>query len=510
MNPLLLLRTAARLNLPPAALARLAAAVRKYGVNLMALLAFAAETYGERPALVDERESYSFRRLHAEADRLAALLIGRYGLAPGRKAAVWCRNHAGLVKAIYAVSATGADLYLLNADLSGEQAARLAAGAKFDLLVHDEEKRGPAERIIRDGMRRVGEQALDAGGGSPAAADRRAPRLRRTSAGRLILLTGGTTTGLGKEAPHRPSLSVYLAPFYAFVSRLNVPARRAAYIAVPLCHGYGLAALLALCAAGRTAIIRRGFDAEQACRLIRAHRAEMAVVVPTMLQRMLRTDPDALVSLSCIASGGAELGPRLVRETHERLGPVLYNLYGTSEAGLALIAAPEDLAAAPNTVGRPIPGVRLRVAGPDGKDLGAGRVGRLQVGRRGARRLGANAWIDTGDLGYRDGRGRYFLCGRADSMIVSGGENVYPLEVEQVLLTHPAIEDAAVIGVVDETFGMRLKAFVQPVRPGAVTEGELRTWLNGKLARYQMPRDIVFVERLPYTPLGKLDRKTLR
>jgi acyl-CoA synthetase (AMP-forming)/AMP-acid ligase II len=323
-------------------------------------------------------------------------------------------------------------------------------------------------------------------------------------------MTGGTTTGLSKEAPHQPSLFAYLAPFHAFLVRLSILNYRTAYIATPICHGYGLAVLLLMCAAGRKAVIRRGFEAEQACRCIREHRAEAAVVVPVMLQRMLRANPEALRTLACIASGGAELGPKLAEETRERLGPVLYNLYGTSEAGLALIAAPEDLARSPRTIGRPIPGVRVRIADRDGKEAGIGQVGRIEIQRLGTTRRKADRWIGTGDLGYRDEQGYYFLRGRSDSMIVSGGENVYPLEVEQVLLTHPRVEDAAVIGVADDAFGMRLKAFVQPTEPAAIAEEELRAWLQGELARYQMPREIVFVERLPYTPLGKLDRKRLR
>jgi fatty-acyl-CoA synthase len=123
---------------------------------------------------------------------------------------------------------------------------------------------------------------------------------------------------------------------------------------------------------------------------------------------------------------------------------------------------------------------------------------------------GAHSWIETGDLGYRDEKGYYFLCGRADSMIVSAGENVYPLEVEQVLLTHPQVEDAAVIGIRDEHFGQRLKAIVLLAPQAETTKEELFEWLRSRLARFQLPREIIFVDHLPYTPLGKLDKKLLK
>lgn len=228
-----------------------------------------------------------------------------------------------------------------------------------------------------------------------------------------------------------------------------------------------------------------------------------------MLRKMLRTNVSDLKSLTCIASGGAELSPKLTQETLSQLGEVLYNLYGTSEAGLNMIATPQDLTHSARTIGRKIRGVTLQILDEYKNEVKFGTVGQFCIKNNWSMRKQAQTWIETGDLGYQDEKGYYYLCGRADSMIVSAGENVYPLEVEQVLLTHPQVEDAGVIGVSDEDYGERLKAFVL-LKPDADTKAEeLMEWLRSRLARFQLPKEIVLVDNLPYTPLGKLNKMQL-
>jgi acyl-CoA synthetase (AMP-forming)/AMP-acid ligase II len=189
---------------------------------------------------------------------------------------------------------------------------------------------------------------------------------------------------------------------------------------------------------------------------------------------------------------------------------VLYNLYGTSEAGLCTIATPQDLTRYPHTIGRKIWGSRLKIINERLEEAEDGQVGQFCFRNRWSMRTGGRSWIETGDLGYRNEKGYYFLSGRTDSMIVSAGENVYPLEVEQVLLGHPQVEDAAVIGIPDEDFGQRLKAFILPAPHAEIAEEELLEWLRPRLARYQMPKEISVVNHLPYTSLGKLNKKELK
>lgn len=494
--------------LSPLALLQLTSAIYKYGINLMALLNFSARTYGENIALVDEQETLTYKQLFAQSEELSVVLRGRYHLARGKKAGFLCKNHASLVKAIFAVSLSGADLYLLNAEMSKGQLNNILERQDFDLLIYDEELSSLLEQTSYTKAKMLSyHDTFPAINNLLSASIYEKQKRHRTSSGKLVLLTGGTT-GNAKEAAHKPSLFNYLDPFSGFLTRLKILNYHTAYIATPIYHGYGVAVLLLFCALGKKMVIHRGFDAEKACRLIREHQVDVVTVVPLMLHKMLKSNVDDLKSLSCIASGGAELNPKLVKETLRQLGDVLYNLYGTSEAGLNIIAAPQDLIYSAHTIGRKIEGVRLVIVDDLKEEVEIGKVGQFCIKNKWS--LRNVTWIETGDLGYRDEKGYYFLCGRADSMIVSAGENVYPLEVEQVLLTHPGVEDAAVIGIRDEHFGQRLKAFVLLAPYADTTREELFEWLRPRLARFQLPKEIIFVDHLPYTPLGKLDKKLLK
>lgn len=496
--------------LSPLAIFRLASAIYRSGVNLMALLRFAARTYGDKIALVDETETLTYNELFTQSDRLAAVLRMKYQLARGKKVGLWCKNHASLVKAIYAVSASGADSYLLNAEMSGGQLQAIVERKEFDLLIYDAELSPLLEQTTYSNAKLLSyHDILPAINKLTSTVDDEKKKQRRASSGKLILLTGGTT-GLAKEAAHSPSLFNYLDPFAGFLSRLQIMEKHTAYIATPIYHGYGVAVLLLFCALGKKVVIHRGFDAQKACSLIRRHSVDIVTVVPLMLHKMLKTNVNDLKSLTCIASGGAELHPKLVQETLSQLGEVLYNLYGTSEAGLNMIAVPQDLIYDAHTIGRKMKGVHVKVMDAQMEEVEAGRIGQLCIRNKWSMRNKTNVWIPTGDLGYCDEKGYYFLCGRTDSMIVSGGENVYPLEVEQMVRTHPDVEDAGVIGIADEHFGQRLKAYVVLAPCAELTVEELIDWLRTRLARFQMPKEILFVDHLPYTNLGKLDRKALK
>ncbi len=281
----------------------------------------------------------------------------------------------------------------------------------------------------------------------------------RTSSSKLTLFTSGTT-GVPKKAVHKPTLLNYLNPFISFINRLKVLNYNTAYIATPIYHGYGIALLLLFIPLGKKVIIRRKFDAEEACHLIREHQVEIVTVVPTMLQRMLDMNKANLQTLRCIASGGAKLNSKLIEETFDSLGNVLYNLYGTTEAGLNFIATPQDLTYSTSTIGKAIKGMHLKVLDRNMNEVKVGKVGQFCIKNDWSMRNKKKAWIQTGDLGYRDELGFYFLSGRMDDMVISGGVNVYPIEVEQMLMKHPAIVDVAVTGIDDEEFGQRLKAYI--------------------------------------------------
>ncbi|MGG1657999.1 AMP-binding protein [Brevibacillus sp. NRS-1366] len=495
--------------LSPVGLYRLVAAIFQYGINLMMLVRVAERAYGSKVALVDEQETISFQQLLSQSEHLSIILKQRYGLTSGQKVGFLCQNHASLVKSIFAASFTGSTIYLLNTGMSNEQFNQLLDMYDFDFLVFDEELTSFIEqsKYTRDKVLSYHDH-LPAINNLLDTFVHEKHKRRRTSSSQIILLTGGTT-GKAKNAAHKPSLFNYLPPFSVLLTRLQLMRHHTAYIATPIYHGYGIAILLLFIALGKKIVVTSGFDAEKACDLIQKHKVEVVTVVPLMVSKMMKHNVESLKSLRCIASGGAELGPKLVAEVFSKLGNVLYNLYGTSEAGLNIIATPLDLKYSANTIGQKIKNARIHVVDPTKKKCRAGAIGEFCIKNRWSMRNRNGTWISTGDLGYRDERGYYFLCGRTDDMVVSGGVNVYPIELEQILIHHPAVQDVAVIGIRDETYGQRLKAVVQPVQNVDLTKEALLEWLRPKVARYHLPKEIVFVDQIAYTHLGKLDKKQL-
>ncbi|MBB6455349.1 acyl-CoA synthetase (AMP-forming)/AMP-acid ligase II [Salirhabdus euzebyi] len=495
--------------LSPLGLYRLMVAIYKCGFNLMTLLHFAEKKFAKQLALVDDDETISFQQLLAQSNQLSCCLKEEVHLHGGQKVGFLCRNHASLVKSIFAVSRLGADVYLLNTEISSEQLNEMITRHDFDLFIYDIELSALIEQSHYSKEKVFSyHHSLPAINNFLNRGDLENKSLPRISSGKIILQTSGST-GISKDASHKPSLFNYLSPFMTFIKRLKILHYQTVYIATPIYHGYGIAVILLFLTLGKKSVITKRFDANKACRLIRDHEIEVITVVPSMLQKILREDTEALKSIACIASGGAKLRSKLVEETFHELGEVLYNLYGTSEAGLNFIATPQDLLYSSSTVGRKINGVKLKVLDENMNEVDDRKIGQLCIQNKWSISNKNNPWIKTGDLGYKDDNGYYFLSGRTDDMVISGGENVYPIEVEQVLINHSLIEDVVVIGVNDEQFGQRLKAFVLPIKDVNLTEEALLEWIRLRVARFQVPKEIKFVENIPYNELGKLDKKQL-
>ncbi|KOS69766.1 AMP-dependent synthetase [Lysinibacillus contaminans] len=495
--------------LSPVGLYRLVASIYRNGINLMTLLKITGAVYGDKVALVDEDETVSYKQLLSQSEKLAIIFKEKFQLKAGQKVGFLCKNHASMVKAIFATSRLGPDIYLLNTEMSKMQLKQLVNQHDFDFLIIDFE----LSDLLEDSGYSKG-QLLSTHKDLPAinhllhgTIDKKS-KLQQSSSGKIMLLTSGTT-GKAKEVAHKPSLFNFLNPFLTLLTRLKLFNYHTAYIATPIFHGYGIAILVSCIALGKKVIIRKDFHVKDACQLIREHNIEVVTVVPLMIHKMLETNASDLTSLRCIASGGSELNTKLVEEVFHKLGAVIYNLYGTSEAGLNMIATPQDLQYSTSTIGRKIEGVQLKILDQDKEPVEDGMVGQFCIKNRWSMRNSKNDWIETGDLGYIDKNGYYFLRGRTDDMVVSAGENVYPIEIEQLLIHHPLVDAVAVIGIHDEQFGQRLQVFVQPVN-AHLTKEALIEWLHPRVARFQMPKDIVFVASMPYTSLGKLDKKKLR
>jgi fatty-acyl-CoA synthase len=290
----------------------------------------------------------------------------------------------------------------------------------------------------------------------------------------------------------------------------------------PLFHLYGQIGLFAGFGLGSPLVLRRRFDPEATLAALDEHRAETVLAVPTMLKRIMDLPPGTrdrydTSSLRMIVSGAAPLAPELALAVMDRFGDVLYNGYASTEVGPGTLATPADLRAAPGTVGKPAPGVKIRILDEEGLELPQGQTGRIFVSNPmlfdgytgGGTKEVIDGLMSTGDVGHFDAHGRLFIDGRDDDMIVSGGENVFPQEVEELLTGHDAVADAAVFGVPDEDFGQRLTAMVVLKQGASATPDELQGYVRERLARYKMPREIEFVERLPRTSTGKLQRRKL-
>lgn len=430
---------------------RMARSWWRCGGSFAFLAEVAAARFPAQPALFDEDGALTFAELLREAEGLAGWLREQ-GVGPGRQVGLMCRNHRSFVMGLLALSRLGADVMPLSSDLPAEILQRY----RLDLVVREEDCR-----------------------------QRRAASLPSVRAGQVVVLTSGTT-GIAKGVRRRPGLRQVLPIALGLLRGLPLRRHRPLVLAIPLYHGYGLACLALGLALGAPLVLRRRYDIGP---LLEGARGGVLVTVPTLLQRWLRSDPVA-VPLAGIITGSAPLEGGLCRKLLQRFGPLLYNLYGSSEAGVISLAGPGQLLQSPGCVGRPLPGNEVRLR--DGQVLVRGP-------------LAPGGWFETGDLGRWDEHGNLFVCGRCDTMIVSGGENVYPSELEEALAAHPGVSDVAVVAVDDVDFGRRLVAAVV----ATAGEEELLEWLRARLERHKLPRSLHVLEAIPRNTLGKVDRVAL-
>jgi acyl-CoA synthetase (AMP-forming)/AMP-acid ligase II len=473
-------------------------------------------------AVIDDWGSMTYGALE---ERAAALAVGlRPYVLAGERVGILCRNHRGFVEALLGATRLGVDVVLLNTEFSAPRLGSALASQRVGLVLYDEEF---AESLDASGYSGPRLPCVDGRFDAPSLSLSPSPgsrAFRKRRGGRLIVLTSGTT-GTPKGAIRRVSISGVLAPVVAHLRTMPLRSGEPMLVAPPLFHGFGLVYLGGALVLGTPLVLCRRFSAAAVLELVRAHRVRSLFVVPVMLRRLLAAVSASassydVSSLRVVGCGAAPLSPGLASEALDAFGDVLYNLYGSVEAGWGTVAGPADLRAAPGTVGRAPRGVVLRVLDESGAVVPSGVVGRVCVGGGlafegytdgdGAGRLVGGGLVDTGDLGHLDASGRLFIDGRADDMIVSGGENVFPQVVEDCLAGHPEVLEAAVFGVPDEEFGQRLVAHVVRASGGAVTEGELLAYVRDRVARFEVPREVVFVAELPRTATGKIRRSGLR
>ena len=511
----------------PVVLARGAMATRSLG-PIAGPARMSALRSPEDMAVIDERGTLSYGELDRRTDALAAAFAAA-GVAPGDTVGMLCRDHRGTIEAMVAVGKAGARLVLLNTGFAKPQLADTARREQVRLLIADEEFAGLLDAVDDDTIRMLAWTNPDPEPGSepgayPTLDEQIAAHLGSSvrapaRQGGLVLLTGGTT-GAPKGAPRRVTSPLAAAQFLE-----RVPQRRGdvVHIAAPTFHGTGLSQLIMALALGSTVVVRRRFDALATIQTVASQRATVLVLVPTMLQRILALGGETLdaydtSSLRIIMSAGAALPAVLGDEATARFGPVIHNFYGCTEVALATVATPDDWSAAAGTVGRPPRGIQVKLYDDEDREVTTpGVSGRIFVSNNlsfdgysgGGGKPMIGRFMGTGDTGHRDHAGRLFVDGRDDDMIVSGGENVFPQEIESLVRAMPGVADAASVPVADTEFGQRLRMYVVPDGSVAISDEDVKSHVKSQLARFKVPREVVFVDTLPYTSTGKVSRRDL-
>jgi acyl-CoA synthetase (AMP-forming)/AMP-acid ligase II len=480
------------------------ATLRTWGYSLAGELRAAAARWPNRVAIVEDGRSITYRNLVLRSDRIAAALRLHGGVESGDRVGLLCRNHGGMVELMIALTVLGADPVLVNTGLSEPQLVAVAEQQQLRLLCHDAEFDGLVESLP-ESVRLLPVSMVDALASKVEPGVVLKPPARD---GRIIVLTSGTTgTPKGARRPVPPGLG----PLASVISRIPVEAGERMFIAAPLFHTWGLAALQMSFALSGTTILQRRFEPRETLDLIIRSEATALFVVPVMLQRLLEIKPRQTM-LRVVAASGSALSGGLATQFMDAYGDVLYNLYGSTEASWASIATPAELRRWPGTAGRPPHGTQVAILGPDGRRVPDGEVGRIFVGNTmlfegytsGTSKEIRNGLLSTGDLGHVNANGQLFVDGREDDMIISGGENVFPLEVEDLLGRVPQIYEVAVIGVPDAQYGQRLAAYVVLRSGHAFDAVAIREHVRQNLARFCVPRDVVFLEALPRNATGKV------
>ena len=499
-------------------------ALMRWGATPAAGYKAAAARYPDAVGLIDERGALTFRELHERSNALAHALAGE-GVQPGDAVAIMCRNHRGWVDAYVAANKLGAHALFMNTAFSGPQLADVAQRENPAAIVFDEEFTDVLAAAA-EGRRRYIAWHEPGSGRGDATIDELVDRGDRSDhapppeQGKAVILTSGTT-GAPKGARRRQPQS--LDPVAALLEQIPLRARDRTMIAAPLFHSWGFTHFTLALGLATTIMLQRRFDPEATLVQVARHRCTALVVVPVMIQRILELDDETLrrhdvSSLRAVPVSGSALPGSMSERWMDLFGDNLYNLYGSTETAWATIATPADLRAAPGTAGRPPRGTTVRLFDDQDREVGAGRTGRIFVGNDlafegytgGGGKLAVEGLLSSGDVGHFDADGRLFVDGRDDDMIVSGGENVFPGEVEELLAGHEAIAEAAVFGIDDEQFGQRLKAVVVTRAGKQLSADGVKQFVKSNLAAYKVPRDVEFVDELPRTSTGKVLKRELR
>jgi fatty-acyl-CoA synthase len=512
---------------PPQNVAAMLADIRRWGEFGM-IPALNARRTPNRTAIIDDFGEITFKELDEAAHEVANGLL-KMGVKGGDGVAILARNHRWFLVAVYGAARVGARIILLNSEFSGPQIKEVSEREGAKLIIYDDEYFDAVSKADPElgKLRALGvnpdkedspstdetlEELVARSSGKPA------PKATKHSS--IIILTSGTTgTPKGANRSTPPTL----APIGGVLSHVPFKSGEVTSLPAPMFHALGYLHATIAMMLGTTLVLRRRFKPATVLEDIEKYKVTAVVVVPVMLSRMvdaldaMERKPN-LSSLRIIFVSGSQLGAELAQRALKDFGPVIYNLYGSTEIAFATIARPKDLSINPATVGPVVKGVKVKILDDNGNEVPQGEVGRIFVGNffpfegytGGGHKQIIDGLMSSGDVGYFDEHGLLYVSGRDDEMIVSGGENVFPAEVEDLISGHPEVVEATALGVEDKEWGHRLRAFVVKTDGASIGEDDIKTYVREHLARYKVPREVVFLDELPRNPTGKVLKRELR
>jgi fatty-acyl-CoA synthase len=477
----------------------------------------------DKPAIHDRTGTLTFKELDQRANR-AAHALWASGLRGGDQVATLLRNGREAAEVALGAQKFGIVAAPLNTWAKPKELKVTMSEADPALLVYDTAHADQVKECVPEGVALlfVGDErkALD---GSDSYEDVLAqqsdqpppPFTRDAGTPKVVIHTSGTT---GK--PKGASRNASAAGIGAMANLLSVvPYRRDDVIVcpAPLFHSFGLATFTFATALGMTLVLPEKFDPKQTLSLIEEHRATAVSLVPVMIKRIVSLDDSKekydLASLRIVLASGSAMGKELRRAALDLFGPVVYDLYGSTEAGWVAIATPQDMVELPETVGKPVGGIDVAIYSKDGDRLPPGETGEIYVKSdilfegytSGDSKEERDGYMTLGDLGHLDEDGYLFVEGRADDMVVIGGENVYPAEIEEVISDVGGVDDVAVVGIDDDEYGQVLCAFVV----GSADPEQIKKTAKSELSSYKVPRRVEVVDDLPRTATGKVVKREL-
>lgn len=504
-------------------------------MNLGHCLSHSVRRFPDKPAIHFEDHTLTYRELDRRIHRLAASLA-RFGLGVDSKAAILGRNSHRVLELSMALARLGIWMVPINHRLRPADVDQRLQHAGVDALFIDSEFADQVTDFKRETLERLGPRIVVMGErpssvpqvtdyetlatASPATV----PEVDLSPEQPLYLGYTSGTTGRSKAAivSHRAILAGFLYKALDYGLQHTDVMLSAGYFWHSAPRDFALLQLYL----GGTTVVMRDFDAAEALRLLREHQVSAGFFVPTMYKMMLEFEPDGaspLASLRLLISGGAPMPVPLKKEVLSRFGPILHEFYGATETRVVASIGDRDLQARPRSVGRPGRDIRVRIVNENGASVPDGEIGQIYLQTptlfggyyRDPEKTNAafvDNWFTLGDMGRQDPDGYLYLVDRRDDVILSGGENIYPSEIEEALLRHPAVSDAAVVGVPDERWGEAVKAFVclRPERSGDVDEKSLKGFCREHLADYLVPKSFEFRDSLPRNPTGKILRRILK